>query len=115
MKQTKQNTSEMHILGACMVSEDAYELARGLTCEHFGNLAHHPIWKAIRSLRVVGPMADVVSVAGLLGERKLLRSVGGPTYLLDLIEYIPPDIDITDDVLRLLDRGRGPECGHPWH
>lgn len=80
--------AERAVLGACMLSRDAIEVAAGILLgADFFRRAHGMIFDAIVALHEKGGEADLVTVKARLG--KDLEEVGGPAYLSSLLDGVP--------------------------
>lgn len=82
--------AERALLGAVMLRPDSlHEISATLFTESFYADKHRDIYRAIIDLFSKGNPIDLVSVAHLLTERKLLEKIGGASYLTELIESVP--------------------------
>lgn len=85
--------AERAVLGACMLSKDAIEVAAGILVEaDFFRRAHGMIYDAVVAVHEKGGEADLVTVKARLG--KDLEEVGGPAYLSSLLDGVPRSTNI---------------------
>jgi replicative DNA helicase len=82
--------SERAVLGAMMLSENAYhDMLEMLEAKKFYAPAHRKIYEAMRLLGPTGKPVDMLIVMESLRADGHLESVGGATYLSDLLEDVP--------------------------
>ena len=82
--------AERAILGAMMISEDAYyEVLELLKMEHFYAPAHRKIYDALKALSGTGQPVDSVTVLEALKRSNELEQIGGASYLAELTMEIP--------------------------
>jgi replicative DNA helicase len=82
--------AEQSVLGSMLLDKNAViDVAEFLTSEHFYDSKHGDIYQAIMDLFEEGSPIDLVTVSDRLKTRKLLRKVGGRTYLTDLVSMVP--------------------------
>lgn len=100
--------AEQSVLGACMLSTDAYdEAALILRAEHFHAEAHQLIWRAMGELIAAGkPTADAIVMAESLQRSGNLAAVGGVPYILELLEVVPHAAHVSHYAEIVLDRAR---------
>ncbi|MEQ1479339.1 DnaB-like helicase N-terminal domain-containing protein, partial [Salmonella enterica] len=84
------NEAEMCALGAMMLSEAKLEiLASSLEAEDFYVPAHAEVFRALRSLYLAKKPVDLVTVRDELIRRGTLNEVGGPDYLVQMMDRTP--------------------------
>lgn len=100
--------AEQSVLGACMLSTDAYdEAALILRSEHFYAERHQLLWRTMGELIASGkPTADAVVMAEALDRSGNLESAGGVAYILELLEVVPHAGHVTHYAEIVLDRAR---------
>jgi len=82
--------AERAVLGAMMISEDAYhEILELLRFEHFYSPSHQIIFQALTSLSGTGKPVDSVTVLEALNQKDKLKEIGGASYLAELTMEIP--------------------------
>lgn len=82
--------AEVSALGALLLDKDAItSVAEFLHGEHFYDEKHKEIYEAIVTLYEERTPIDVLTVSERLKKRKTLKSVGGRTYLQDLLGRVP--------------------------
>lgn len=85
--------AEQGLLGAAMVDNGvADEHLTSVPDAAFGRDAHRNIWAAVRILRATGSGCDVLTVADALqaaGDWSPVETLGGPSYLADLMAAVP--------------------------
>jgi len=83
--------AEQVVLGAAMLAPEEVvpKLLTRLRPEHFYFKAHQDIFRTILELFEHGQLPDVVTVANRLEERGKLESVGGRSYLQELLLRVP--------------------------
>jgi replicative DNA helicase len=84
------NEAEMCALGAMMLSEAKLEiLASSLEAEDFYVPAHAEVFRALRSLYMSKKPVDLVTVRDELIRRGTLNEIGGPDYLVQMMDRTP--------------------------
>ena len=85
--------AEEAVLGAVMVNPDAFlGLASFLKAEDFYILRHAYIWEALTRISERNDRADFVTVQEELRALERLNDIGGPAYLLQLINNTPTSV-----------------------
>ncbi len=81
--------AERATIGSLLIDPQAiYKVIDVVNAEDFYVPAHATIFSAIEELLNRNQPIDVVSVSGVLKDRKELESVGGATYLAELTNYV---------------------------
>ncbi|MEK7595743.1 MAG: replicative DNA helicase [Patescibacteria group bacterium] len=87
--------AEMSVLGSLLIDKDAIiKVAEFLRSEHFYKEAHALIYKAILSLYEKREPADLVTVPDELRKLKVLKDIGGATYLTELVNSVPTSANV---------------------
>lgn len=83
--------AEKGVLGSLLLLNDSIdEVAEFLTSQHFYSDRHQAIYAAIHELYEAGVRGiDVVTLSEQLEKRKKLEEVGGPAYLLEVLQSVP--------------------------
>lgn len=82
--------AEQSVLGALLLNSDAVvDVAGFLKPEHFYEPAHVFIYQAILSLYEDRQPIDLVTLGERLKKKRAFKSVGGPSYLTDLVNLVP--------------------------
>lgn len=83
--------AERSVLGAILLHNEAYEVARELVgAGDFFRDAHRRIFASIdRLLEWKGGLADLVTLKADLGKTGELEKVGGPAYIASLVDGVP--------------------------
>ncbi len=82
--------AEQSILSAILIENNTLpEVIEVLSEQDFYREAHCKIFKAMLELFERSEPADLVTLTNLLKERGLLESVGGATYLAELVDTVP--------------------------
>lgn len=85
--------AEEAVLGAVMVNPDAFlGVASFLTVEDFYILRHSYIWEALTRISERNDKADFITVQEELRATSRLNDIGGPAYLLQLINNTPTSL-----------------------
>lgn len=85
--------AEEALLGAVMVNPDAFlGIASFLNVEDFYILRHSYIWEALLRISERNEKADFVTVQEELRAMNRLNDIGGPAYLLQLINNTPTSV-----------------------
>ncbi len=85
--------AEAAIIGSLLIDPDAVQRVRSfLKPEHFYIERNGWIYQAIVDLAATGKPADFLTVADELETRKQLDELGGPAYVMDLINAVPTAI-----------------------
>ncbi len=111
-------SSELQVLGAMLINEEAVEKARGsLRPESFNSRAHRVIFRALCRIHQKGAPVDLVTLSQDLKERGELEEAGGLAYLIELVDATPTATGIEwharrvreQAALRKILSGPGPE------
>ena len=87
--------AEKSILGGLMLEQEAWdEVSELLGEDDFYKPAHRKIFAAIRELHRREMPSDLVTVSNLLMEKGELESLGGATYLAEMIDQTPSTANI---------------------
>ena len=82
--------AEKSVIGSMLMDKNAIINVSGwLLPEHFYDDRHSKIYSVIVDLFQDGIPVDLVTVADKLSKKKLLKKVGGRTYLTDLVDSVP--------------------------
>ncbi|TSC95608.1 MAG: DNA helicase [Parcubacteria group bacterium Athens1014_26] len=82
--------AEQSVLGALMIDKNAIiNVADILIAEDFYKPAHYKVYEAILNLYEKHEPIDILSVTTKLKENESLKSIGGTTYLTELVESVP--------------------------
>jgi len=82
--------AERSVLGSMLMDKNAIINVSGwLLPEHFYDERHSNIYGVIVGLFQDGIPVDLVTVADKLSKKKLLKKVGGRTYLTELVDSVP--------------------------
>ena len=83
-------SAEQAVLSACLLSRDALDnVSNLLRPESFFSDSHRLIWSAILTASRSGAAADVVSVAGILRDKGVMKRAGGSAYLGEIVDATP--------------------------
>jgi replicative DNA helicase len=87
--------AEQSVLGAILLENAAMAKAMELlTEENFYRTAHRKIYRAMLELSDVGEVIDHITLTERLKEKGDLESVGGATYLAELVQVVPSSANI---------------------
>lgn len=82
--------AERSVLGSLLMSRDAMiEVAEVLSDDMFYTDSHQRIFEAMKTLYENRDPIDVVTVSDWLKKKKVLKSVGGVSYLTELVSDVP--------------------------
>lgn len=85
--------AEEAVIGAVMINPDAFlGVASFLNAEDFYILRHTYIWEALTRISERNEKADFVTVQEELRQMSRLNDIGGPAYLLQLINNTPTSV-----------------------
>lgn len=88
--------AEQSILSAILIENNTLqEVLEVLSEQDFYREAHRKIFKAMVELFEKNEPADLVTLTNLLKERGLLGSVGGASYLAELVDTVPMAVNAT--------------------
>ncbi len=89
--------AEQSLLGSLMIDANSiYKIADFLKSNDFYKKAHSDIYEAIIDLFDRKNAIDLLSVSARLGEKELLDSVGGKSYLTTLVNSVPTASHVVD-------------------
>lgn len=87
--------AEQAVLGSLMLAPDRWDdVAEILSADDFYRPAHRKIFNAIQSLNKRQQAADLMTVSNLLAEQGELESLGGPSYLAEIMDQTPSAFNI---------------------
>lgn len=87
--------AEQSVLGGLMLEQDAWDLVSDLLTENdFYKPAHRTIYSALRELHRRGQPTDLVTISNYLIQSQQLDSIGGPTYLAEMMDQTPSTANI---------------------
>lgn len=87
--------AEKAILGSLLIEPDILQRVRSfLKAEHFYEKRNDWIYQAVIDMNAIGRPADMITLSDELETRKQLDEVGGPAYIMDLINYVPTSAHI---------------------
>ena len=87
--------AEQAVLGSILIDPDAVvRIASFLKAEDFHQEKNGWIYQAILNLHERHEPADFLTVSDELDKRKQLDEVGGPAYIVDLINFVPTAIHV---------------------
>jgi len=69
--------------------------------EHFYSDANTRIFEAILALSDAGRSIDILTLRGWLEDRKCLQRVGGPSYLVEILDAVPAVSNVEDYAIRI--------------
>ncbi|MCB9790634.1 replicative DNA helicase [Candidatus Nomurabacteria bacterium] len=82
--------AEKSVLGSMLLDKDAViNVANILRPTYFYDPAHRDIYTAVTELFEEGMPIDIVTLSDRLKAKKLLKKIGGRTYLTDLVAIVP--------------------------
>jgi replicative DNA helicase len=85
--------AEEAVLGAILINPDAYlTIASFLTTDDFFILRHRHIWESLSRISLRNEKPDFVTVQDELRAMGVLTDIGGPAYILNLINNTPTSI-----------------------
>ena len=85
--------AEEAVLGAVLINPDAFlGVASFLNAEDFYILRHSYVWEALMRISERNEKADYVTVQEELRQMERLNDIGGPAYLLQLINNTPTSV-----------------------
>ena len=87
--------AEKSILGGLMLESEAWdEISDLIQAEDFYSPAHRKIYEAISSLGRKGQPSDLITVSNHLIAQNELESIGGPSYLAEILDATPSTVNI---------------------
>lgn len=85
--------AEEAVLGAVLINPESYDdLAEFLCDEDFYIVRHGWIWQTFANLREHGQPLDYLTVVNDLAQRNYLAEIGGPAYVMGLINQTPSSL-----------------------
>lgn len=89
------NEAEKSVLGAMLQSGNAVSIALELLTKHdFYSPMHQEIFDAMKAVSSSGKPVDLITLDEVLTTRGTLLGVGGVTYLVTLIQFVPTTVNI---------------------
>jgi len=89
--------AEESLLGSLMLDPEAiFKVVDFLTPQDFYKKAHQDIYEAIITLLNKREAIDLLSISAYLKERKLLKNIGGKSYLTSLVNSVPTASHVVD-------------------
>ncbi len=89
--------TEQSVLGCLLIDKNAItKIADFLTPKDFYKKSHQEIYKTVTELFEKGEAIDLLSVTNRLKEKKLLKDIGGNSYLTELINKVPTAAHVID-------------------
>jgi replicative DNA helicase len=90
---------EQSIIASCIAyPDDRQEILTRLKSEFFYSERHTLIFEAIDQLAAAGLEPDLRSIANQLLDSDNLEKAGGGTYLSELLDNIPPSVNINHHI-----------------
>ena len=87
--------AEQSVLGALLQDSRAVSIAVEMLREDdFYTPAHQAIYAAIRALAQSGVAVDLVTVDAELSRRGTLAGIGGSSYLVELLQFVPTTANV---------------------
>ena len=87
--------AERSVLGALLQDGRAVSIAMEMLQEDdFYTPAHREIYSAIRALAQQSTAVDLVTVDAELSRRGTLNGIGGSSYLVELLQYVPTTANV---------------------
>lgn len=87
--------AEQSILGGLMLEQEAWdEIAEYVNEEAFYKPAHRKIFAAIRELNRQSMPTDLITISNYLMDKQELETIGGPTYLAEIMDQTPSTANI---------------------
>lgn len=86
--------AEAAVLGAVLMNEGTLIEVQTLEADDFFLMRHQTIWTAIRDLQARGEPIDVLVLANELEQMGQLTHVGGPAYLIGLVNKTPAALNV---------------------
>lgn len=82
--------AEKSVLGAFLIDKDSLvRVANFLKAEHFYEQRHQVLYQAIVDLFMAGVPIDLLTIVDFLKRKESLKSVGGRSYIAELINSVP--------------------------
>ncbi len=87
--------AEQSVLGGLMLEQDAWDNVSDILTENdFYKPSHRTIFTAVRELNRRGQPTDLVTISNFLMQNNQLDTVGGPTYLAEMMDQTPSIVNI---------------------
>lgn len=87
--------AEQSVLGGLMLEQEAWDQVADILSEaDFYKPSHRTIYTAVRELNRKGHPTDLVTVSNYLMQNGQLDSIGGPTYLAEMMDQTPSTVNI---------------------
>lgn len=87
--------AEQAVLGGLMIAPERWDdVAEIISADDFYKPAHRKIFLAIQGLNKKNQAADLMTVSNYLNEKGELDSLGGPTYLAEIMDQTPSAFNI---------------------
>jgi replicative DNA helicase len=103
--------AERSVLGSMMLENDAIDEVAGLLKpEHFYSDIHQMIYEAILKLYAENRKADILTIADGMNASGKLEEIGGPPYLLELLETVPHAAHVSYYAEIVIDKFRRRGC-----
>lgn len=88
--------AEKSILGGLMLESETWdEVSDIIQSQDFYSPAHKKIYEAISTLSRKGQPSDLITVSNLLMKQNELDSIGGPSYLAEILDTTPSAVNLT--------------------
>ncbi len=87
--------AEESVLGGLMLAPDSFaSVSEHVTANDFYKVAHRKVFVAIQYLYNKGQPVDFVTVSNYLTDKKEIDSIGGNTFLAELMDKVPSAVNI---------------------
>lgn len=87
--------AEESVLGGLMLAPDSFALvSEHISADDFYKIAHRKVYLAIQHLYNKGQPVDFVTVSNHLTDKKEIDSIGGNTFLAELMDKVPSAVNI---------------------
>ena len=99
---------EMVVLGAMLLEPQTVGqlvMAR-LTDKHFDHAVHQVLFREMTTCLREHVLLDIITLTQRLQDKDLLKEVGGPVYLSDLVSLVPTITSIEKYVDNIADKGK---------
>jgi replicative DNA helicase len=99
---------EMVVLGALLLEPQTVGplvMAR-LTDKHFDYAVHQVLFREMTACLREHVCLDLITLTQRLQDKQLLKAIGGPVYLCDLVSLVPTNRDIEKYIDNLADKGK---------
>ena len=99
--------AESAVLSAVLLSRDVLDRIQPIVSpEHFYSDANKKIFEAFVDLAGVGRPIDILTVRSWLEDRGWLERVGGPRYLVEILDAVPAVSNVDDYARRIKEKWR---------